>query len=135
MPTRLYHKDGTLPQKTELFVFGSNEAARHGAGAALVAAKRFGAVGTVSEGYSGRSYAIPTKSAKLKPLSFDRVRANIHRFVNYTIMNPHLTFFVTRVGCGLARFKDSEIAPLFRSAENCNFPEQWRQYLELESRG
>ena len=133
MPKRLYHKDGTLPQKTELFVFGSNDAAIHGAGAALVAAKRYGAVGTVSEGYSGRSYAIPTKTARLKPHSIDKVKANIQRFVNYTIMNPHLTFFVTRVGCGLARFKDSAIAPLFRDAENCNFPDVWKQYLETDN--
>ena len=133
MPKRLYHKDGTLPQKTELFVFGSNDAAIHGAGAALVAARRYGAVGTVSEGYSGRSYAIPTKTARLKPHSIEKVKVNVQRFVNYTIMNPHLTFFVTRVGCGLAGFKDSEIAPLFRHAENCNFPDEWKQYLETDN--
>lgn len=130
MPKRLYHKDGTLPQKTELFVFGSNEAARHGKGAALVASKRFGAVGTVAEGYSGRSYAIPTKNTMLKPLSIEKVKTNVQRFVNYTIMNPHLTFFVTRVGCGLAGFNDHIIAPMFRDAENCNFPEPWREFLE-----
>ena len=132
MTKRLYHKDGTLPQKTELFVFGSNDGAFHGGGAALVAARRFGAVGSVAEGYSGRSYAIPTKTVNLKPHSIGKIKENVHRFVNYTIMNPHLTFFVTRVGCGLAGFKDSEIAPLFRDAENCNFPDEWKQHLETD---
>lgn len=111
-------------------MFGSNEAARHGRGAARVAVRRYGASYDIAEGYSGRSYAIPTKNSHLEALPILRVHANIHRFVNYTIMHPHLTFFVTRVGCGLAGFKDSEIAPMFRCAENCNFPIEWKTHLE-----
>lgn len=39
-----FHRDGTLPQNGEVFVFGSNLAGIHGAGAAKVALQKFGAV-------------------------------------------------------------------------------------------
>lgn len=38
-----FHTDGTLPMAGDIFVFGSNLAGRHGAGAAKVAAAQFGA--------------------------------------------------------------------------------------------
>jgi len=35
---------------------------------------------------------------------------------------------VTRVGCGLAGYRDEQIAPLFRDAPaNCDLPDGWRQ--------
>ena len=38
-----------------------------------------------------------------------------------------MRFRVTRVGCGLAGYRDEEIAPMFRDAtENCVLPEGWR---------
>ena len=45
----------------EIFVFGSNLAGRHGAGAALAALKDHGAIYGCGEGIQGQSYAIPTK--------------------------------------------------------------------------
>jgi hypothetical protein len=45
----------------EIFVFGSNLAGRHGAGAALAALKDHGAIYGRGEGLQGQSYAIPTK--------------------------------------------------------------------------
>lgn len=43
-----------------------------------------------------------------------------------------LTFRVTRVGCGLAGFKDEQIAPLFRDAlelPNVRLPKGWRHLI------
>ena len=34
-------------------------------------------------------------------------------FVEYAKVHPELRFLVTRVGCGIAGFRDEDIAPLF----------------------
>ena len=134
-----YHKDGTLPQNGEVFVFGSNLAGIHGAGAAKVAQERFGAIygNGVGPQTEHRSYAIPTKGFDLRfPLSLSQIKYHIDQFVEYTqdlqaiAHIQHPGFFVTRVGCGLAGYRDEEIAPLFRNAKNCSFAEQWKPYLE-----
>src|ERR1035438_7603021 len=51
-----------------IFVFGSNLAGRHGAGAALTAKMFYGAKLGNGVGMSGESYAIPTKSYAIKTL-------------------------------------------------------------------
>lgn len=126
-----YHKDGTLPQDDATLVFGSNLAGRHGKGAALIAKRKFRAVYGVGEGKTGNAYAIPTKDEYLRTLSLKRIRKAVRRFREYTKQNREETFFVMRVGCMLAGYKDSEIAPLFRGAtRRCNFPIEWKEYLE-----
>lgn len=126
-----FHLDGLTPENDEIFVFGSNLAGRHGAGAAWVAHKEYGAVYGQGIGAYGQSYAIPTKDKSIRTLPSKSVESYILSFCDYTHMNDHLDFFVTRVGCGLAGFKDEEIAPLFKSAneKNCNFPNEWKEYL------
>ena len=44
-----------MPIQQQIFVFGSNEAGVHGAGAAYVAAKKHGAEMGVGQGWPGRS--------------------------------------------------------------------------------
>jgi len=135
----VFHDDGTLPRDNEVFVFGSNLAGRHGAGAALMARERYGAVLGEGCGYSGKSpahsYAIPTKDARLAPLHVDEIKRYIERFEAFVKSRPDLRFFVTRVGCGLAGHKDQDIAPLFINlpAARCSFPSQWRNYLSPAS--
>ena len=126
------HKDGSLPENIKsVFVFGSNLAGNHGAGAALVAKQKFGAIQGEGIGRRGMSYAIPTKDKKIRTLPRAIVSVYIADFCKYTRDNPCLEFFITRVGCGLAGFKDSDIAPLFKAANkaNCNFPEEWSNFL------
>ncbi|WP_444718973.1 A1S_2505 family phage non-structural protein [Paucibacter soli] len=120
-----------------MWVFGSNTAGRHGKGAAEVARLQFGAQRGVGVGRTGRSYGIPTKfeakDRSLRVLPLGDVMAHIADFLSYGQANPELKFFVTRVGCELARHGDSEIAPLFKGApSNCNFPEEWRPYLAAQ---
>jgi len=62
----LYHQDGTLPTNSEIFVFGSNLAGRHGAGAAKIANRLYGAIYGAGVGPMGNSYAIPTKTTILR---------------------------------------------------------------------
>ncbi|MEW5890676.1 MAG: hypothetical protein AB1768_16940 [Pseudomonadota bacterium] len=132
-----FHDDGTLPTNGEVFVFGSNLAGRHGKGAALVAAQRFGAKYGAASGYmlgenpGAHCYAIPTKDASLRTLSLDEIEYHVGQFRKAVAGDlSGLTFFVTRVGCGLAGYKDGEIAPMFVGfPDNCSFPKEWERWL------
>lgn len=110
-----------------IFVFGSNLAGRHGAGAALFAKNHRGAIYGQGVGRQGDSYAIPTKSAQLVTLTLGIIASYVVDFLHYARLNPTLTFEVTRIGCGLAGYKDADIAPMFKNAPpNCRLPSGWR---------
>ena len=89
-------------QHSDIFVFGSNLAGRHGKGAALFARRRYGAVYGVGEGLTGQSYAIPTKDHNLRPLSIQAVERGILRFLHTARETPEQRFYLTPVGTGLA---------------------------------
>lgn len=125
-----FHKDFDLPTNGEIFVFGSNLAGVHGAGAAKIAKEKYGAIWGVEEGFVGSSFAIPTKNRKIQTLPIvPYIERNVKEFIRFTQFHPSMKFFVTRVGCGLAGYSDSQIAPLFVGAINCSFPEEWREFL------
>jgi hypothetical protein len=110
-----------------IFVFGSNLAGRHGKGAALFARQNYGARYGVGVGPTGRSYAIPTKDERLRVLPLECIAAYVEDFITYAKDNPHIAFEVTRIGCGLAGYSDSQVAPMFADApSNCLLPEGWR---------
>jgi hypothetical protein len=114
----------------EIFVFGSNLAGRHGRGAALAARYRHGAIYGQGEGLQGRSYAIPTKDAKLQPLRLAYIVAHVLRFLAFAGDHPELTFRVTPIGCGLAGFTPAQIAPMFRdSPGNVILPDVFKVVL------
>lgn len=113
-----------------IFVFGSNLAGRHGAGAAFHALKYYGAKQGVAIGHIGNSYAIPTKDHDLHQLHYADVEHHISTFIAYAQIHQDLEFNVTQIGCGLAHFSPEYIAPLFRAApSNCNFDPAWYKYL------
>ena len=95
----------------EVFVFGSNLEGKHISGAAKAARERFGAVWGCGDGYQGQSYAIPTMHG-----GPEAIAPYVDRFIIFAKTNPQLRFLVTRIGCGIAGFKDEEIAPLFIDA-------------------
>ena len=107
----------------EIFVFGSNLAGMHGGGAAWFAFRRFGAVMGCGVGLQGQSYAIPTMQGGV-----DTIKPYVDGFIDYAKAHPELFFYVTRIGCGIAGFTDSEIAPLFKDAigvDNICLPESF----------
>ncbi len=109
-----------------VFVFGSNLAGRHGAGAARFARTHRGAVYGCGEGRQGNSYAIPTKDSRLRTLPLDVIALHVAKFLEHAAEHPELTFEVTRVGCGLAGYSGEEIAPMFEDApDNCRLPVGW----------
>ena len=113
-----------------VFVFGSNLAGRHGAGAALAARNDWGAKYGVGRGPTGRAYAIPTKDEFLMSMSLESIQHYVNEFIEYAKANPTIEFMVTRIGCGLAGYTDEQIAPMFRGApKNCYFDSRWSSYL------
>ncbi len=135
----IYHPDHTLPEDDSIWVFGSNLSGRHGAGAALVAAKQFEAKRGVGVGPTGKSYAIPTKDFNIQTMSLKKIEPYVDNFVEYSAGHPDQKFFITRVGCGLAGHSDQDMSFLFAKwffsskyqyvFDNCSFPEQWATFL------
>ena len=113
-----------------VFVFGSNEAGMHGAGAAKYAYEKCGARFGFSYGQSGDSFAIPTKNDRIETLPIENIRAYVYGFLAYAIGHKKLTFKVTRIGCGLAGIPDKVMAEMFAGApKNCLFDEAWKPVL------
>lgn len=114
-----------------IFVFGSNLAGRHGAGAAREALRNHGAIWGQGSSLQGQSYAIPTKDHGLRSLSLDQIHMNVSGFLAVAAVNSNMAFQVTRIGCGLAGYLDEEIGPFFKNAprENCFFDIAWRPFL------
>lgn len=110
-----------------IFVFGSNLAGRHGKGAALFAKQNYGAIYGQGIGRQGNSYAIPTKGHQLEILSLQAIKLYVEMFIDYAINHPELSFQITRIGCGLAGYKDTQIAPMFTNLPpNCFLPKEWK---------
>jgi hypothetical protein len=117
-----------------VFTFGSDLAGRHGNGTALTAQRHYGASRDVPAGFSGQSYAIPTKDENLQTLPLDLVVRHIQVFVQYAIENPDKAFQVTRIGCGLAGYRDEDIAPHFFDAPaNVLLPRRWEQIFRPDN--
>ena len=119
--------DMLLPR--QIFVFGSNLAGRHGGGAARAANMKFGAEWGVGVGLTGQSYAIPTMQGGV-----ETIKPYVDEFIRFAQENPGLKFLVTRIGCGIAGFKDEEIAPLFDKAmqvPNIYLPETFFKILQI----
>lgn len=113
-----------------IFVFGSNEAGIHGAGAARVAYANHGAIYGKGFGLQGDSFAIPTKDKAIRTLSLEAVREYVDKFLAYARAHLEDNFQVTQIGCGLAGFNAKDIAPLFKGAlSNCIFDTAWKLWL------
>lgn len=111
-------------------MFGSNQKGVHGRGAAQDALKNHGAVWHKGTGLAGNSYAIPTKDWYIKTLPLDKINNYVNQFLQFAIAHPEMKFFVTRLGCGLAGYRDEDIAPLFRGyPSNCRMPPEWLPFL------
>lgn len=117
--------------ENEIFVFGSNLAGMHGGGAARLAHERFGAVWGEGVGLHGQTYAIPTMQGGV-----ETIKPYVNDFTRFAKENRQLTFLVTRIGCGIAGFRDEEIAPLFKEAidvENIILPKSFAEIILEEN--
>lgn len=116
----------TSLKENEIFVFGSNLAGRHGAGAAKQAMK-WGAIYGRGIGRQGQTYAIPTKDHLIKTLPLSVIKHHIFTFSIYAMEHPELKFLVTNIGCGLAGYKPWQIVPMFMEShlKNMTFSEEF----------
>ncbi len=129
----MYNREYTPDRITELkpnevFVFGSNLAGAHGGGAARLAYDRFGAVWGVGVGLQGQSYSIPTMQGGV-----ETIKPYVDQFIAFAQSHQELKFLVTRIGCGIAAFTPSEVAPLFQKAvdlENVILPKDFVEVCE-----
>lgn len=122
----------TYDPENSIFVFGSNRAGVHGAGAAYVANQHYGAIYGQGEGEFGESYALPTKDENIQTLPLNDIEEHVKTFIQHATDNPSKQYKVTCVGCGLAGLRDVDIAPMFRDApDNCFFDTKWRDYLPV----
>lgn len=112
-----------------ILVYGSNLDGANLGGAARAAKLHFGAIDGIGEGITGHAYALPTVGHDFAPMPLAEVKIHVERFIHFAHGYPKV-FKVTRVGCGIAGFKDSNIAPMFADAPfNCLFDEVWREFL------
>lgn len=129
MYNRIYTPERISELKdNEIFVFGSNLAGAHGGGAARLAFERFGAVWGKGVGLHGKTYAIPTMQGGV-----DTIKPYVDEFILFARENSSITFLVTRIGCGIAGFRDEEIAPLFKEAmdvKNIILPKEFVAYWQ-----
>ncbi len=113
----------------DIFVFGSNLQGMHAGGAARIAARKFGAVYGLGVGLQGNSYAIPTMQG-----GPETIKPYVDQFIEFAKTKPFLTFYVTKIGCGIAGFKVTEIAPLFKEVfgvPNIRLPKEFVAIISL----
>lgn len=112
----------------DIFVFGSNLAGQHMGGAARIAYEHFGAQWGCGVGIQGQCYAIPTMQGGV-----ETIRPYVDDFISLAREWDQNTFYVTRIGCGIAGFTDEQIAPLFDEAYdlyNVRLPRSFADIIE-----
>ena len=107
----------------EIFVFGSNIAGIHGAGAAKLAREKFGAIYGQGQGLQGQSYAIVTTDLYNKDtvITDNFIFLQLCSLFHYVNQHPELVFYVTKIGCGLAGFTIERMRKIFQSVINDYF--------------
>lgn len=118
--------------RPQVFVFGSNQAGRHGKGSALEARLHHGAIPGMGEGVQGHSYAIPTKDAELNILPPHTIQAAVWRFLAHAIERPEIDYNVVAIGCGLAGYSPKQIGPMFVGApSNVKLPDEFKEWAQV----
>lgn len=116
--------------KKMIFVYDTNLKGIETKGSSQVAREKFEADSNITNGPSGRAYAIPTKDKNLSILNLDKIMTYVEEFKNYARANPDSTFLVTKIGTGYLGHYDQAMASLFKgSPKNCKFHFTWEQYL------
>ena len=128
MEKRYTPENITELKENEVFVFGSNMNGNHAGGAAYLAVEKFGAEMGNAEGIQGQSYAIPTLDKDMKRINLTDLEQSISRFYDYADSHPELTFYLTKIGCGIAGYEESDIATVVNCRDipkNVIIPEEF----------
>lgn len=103
----------TSLEPNEIFVFGSNMRGSHIGGAARIAFEKFGAEFGFAEGFTGNCYAIPTLDRNMRPVTRQQLRNSLSLFIGAVLNNQDKTFYLTKIGCGIAGWDVDEIREMF----------------------
>lgn len=110
----------TQLEEYEVFCFGSNYQGNHGGGAAKAAFDLFGAEYGIGKGLTGQCYAFPT--VVFPGVEHRLSNASLHRemidFLKCVKKKPEYTFYLTKVGCGLAGITIDEMKGIFLAHYN-----------------
>jgi hypothetical protein len=111
----------------QVFVFGSNLAGHHFGGAAQQAREQFGAENGVGEGMTGQCYAFPTLNEDFYQRSKNSLITSIQKLYECCRANPDKEFLLTKVGCGIAGYRERTMKYLFAdSPSNLIKPNDWK---------
>lgn len=103
-----------------VFVFGSNAIGAHADGAAKYAKDHFGAVEGIGMGLVGQSFAIDTMGRE------DRIKQGADMLRDTATRLPAVTFYLTRVGCGIAGHSEEYMKQFFQDMpSNVMKPAAW----------
>jgi len=100
-------------EENEIIIFGSNKNGNHAGGLARVCADKWGAEKGVGEGLTGRCYAFPTLGKDMQNVSREELEESVEKLIECMDCNKDKTFYLTKVGLGIANHNISDIAPLF----------------------
>jgi hypothetical protein len=103
---------------TDVFVFGTNQYGNHSGGAALLAEKHFGAIDGVPVGLAGKTYGIITTSYSGQVMTLEFIRDQVKVLYQFAKYREELTFYVTKIGTGIAGYMIEDIANIFLSLES-----------------
>lgn len=135
---RKYYHGNIKPSDDTIFVFGSNPQGIHGAGAAKIAVKYFGAAYGTGEGLQGNSYALPTKDLRVKEnggfrsISKENIIKSIKRLYEVATSMPKKDFKIAYRNTykkSLSGYTGIEMIEMFKEAgpipENIIFSKEW----------
>lgn len=116
----------------QIIVVGTNLAGHHHGGAAYQAYRNFGLKWGKGEGLSRnknniKSYAFPTLTKELRQRSKDGLIASVQKLYECCRANPDKEFLLTKVGCGIAGYRERTMKYLFAdSPSNLIKPNDWK---------
>ena len=136
-----YHDKERIRKLPEDYILtvGTNSRGVHDTGSAKTAHRYFGAKYGQAFGLQGNSYGIPTRTyldrktnnSMFEDIPLKHIQSTVKLFFKDASLNPHLTFVLTRIGCGFAGYDDSQIAPLFNNPlSNMIVPKAWLPFIE-----
>ena len=139
----------------QVIVFGSNPEGRHGAGTALTAKNKFGAVYGNGRGPQGKAYALVTKNLTKgftepstgityetegkRSVSPEQIKNNIKQLYDYATQNPKKDFLIAYMGIdssNLNGYSNQELADMFSAfpiPSNIVFEKQFATLLKVKS--
>ena len=133
--TRFTPENITKLTPNEVFVFGSNKVGNHAGGSARTAVEKFGAIMGQGEGMQGQSYAIPTLDENMQRVSIEELTRSVRRFAEYTLHHLDKTFYVTKIGCGIAGLSIDEVSDVFKHVafgSNVTLPHEFGEEKHIE---